>query len=374
MTEDDLGSLFIEDAAIRVLVVDDSVLYRKLLSQVITGIDKRVEIHVAANGKIALQKTEQLNPDLITLDLEMPHMGGLEFLEILNAKKLNPRVIVISGHTDEAMSTAATSIELGALDVIAKPQVKTTVDAFNMLKEALEPIINSIGASLSNNVCSSEDVRLMASEVKNVSRLSISKKSFAPMKRPHIIALAASTGGPAALIKLLGAIPCDFPVPLLVTVQLPIGFSTHLASSLDRKSSIRVVEGIHGDILCPGTAYIATAGKQMGISQHKHGDEVKLSITDDPPENYCKPSADYLFRSVAEIYGSRALGVILTGMGYDGTQGLIVLKRRGGYVIAQDKKSCVVFGMPGSAINAGVVDLVIPLDRINESIQSMLGI
>jgi two-component system chemotaxis response regulator CheB len=181
--------------------------------------------------------------------------------------------------------------------------------------------------------------------------------------RPEVVAIGSSTGGPSALTELLPLFPADFPLPILIVQHMPRLFTKTLADSLARKSHLQIVEAQDGMIVKPGTVFIAPGGFQMKIVRRDRG-QVTVQITDDPPENHCKPSADYLFRSVAQIYQDKAIGVILTGMGSDGTLGLRLMKRLGAQIIGQNRETCVVWGMPRAAIEAGVVDIELPLNRI----------
>jgi two-component system chemotaxis response regulator CheB len=183
-----------------------------------------------------------------------------------------------------------------------------------------------------------------------------------------IVALGVSTGGPQALAQVIPKLPTDLGVPIVIVQHMPPMFTAALAASLNGKSALKVVEGRPGQILEASTVYIAPGGKQMKVARPAPAAPLSLCITDDPPENYCRPSVDYLFRSVAQVYADRALGIIMTGMGADGVLGLRLMKRQGARVIAQDEASCVVFGMPMEAIKAGVVDAIVPLEQLASAI------
>lgn len=193
-----------------------------------------------------------------------------------------------------------------------------------------------------------------------------------PVDRIDIVAIGVSTGGPKALYKMVPEFPADLGVPVVIVQHMPAVFTKTLATGLNKISKLTVVEGISGHKLKPNTVYIAPGEKQMKLFLNPHTKETALITTDDPPENFCKPSADYLFRSVAQIYPRRALGVILTGMGADGVKGSIAMKKAGAYIIAQDEKSSIVFGMPMEVIKAGAADQIVPLDKVASQITRVL--
>ncbi|MEW6289879.1 MAG: chemotaxis response regulator protein-glutamate methylesterase [Thermodesulfobacteriota bacterium] len=370
---------------IRVLVVDDTVLYRKVLSDILARIPDVEVVGTANNGKIALAKIEQLKPDLLTLDFEMPEMDGLTTLRELQRLKLDVAVVMVSAHTSEGAAVTIKALEGGAFDFIAKPDSTSLEQNRESLLRQLRPVIQSVStrkllrssltgakvqpgarpATPERPVVSGPEAKPpVASPVVETPRI----VSAAPAGRIAIVAIGVSTGGPNALAEVIPKLPRTFRVPVVIVQHMPPVFTKALADSLNQKSVLNVIEARDEEQLQPGTVYLAPGARQMKVVKRAAGEF--LQLTDDPPENHCRPAVDYLFRSVASVYGNRALGVIMTGMGSDGVKGLRLMKQQGGQVIAQDGASCVVFGMPMEAIKAGVTDVVVPLNQIAAEIAS----
>lgn len=351
---------------IRVLVVDDTIVYRKSISDALSQIPDVEVIGSAPNGKIAVNKILSLSPDIITLDIEMPEMNGLEVLEWMSKESPGIGAIVLSNFTTKGGEMTIKALELGAFDFIPKPQGGSLSQNRDTLKDSLSSILTAYKRSaeirriLGKNTTPTKNQSFRKS---NHSLNSV-KRSFAPQTRKfrsEIVAIGISTGGPKALAEMLPQLPPDIGVPILIVQHMPPLFTTSLAKNLDSKSRITVKEAIDGETIHPNIAYIAPGGKQMRLSSNENGLNKIIQITDDPPENSCKPSADYLFKSVAQYYSGKATGVIMTGMGHDGTLGLKILKDSGAAIIAQDQQTCVVFGMPRGPIENGIVDIISPL-------------
>lgn len=340
---------------LRALVVDDTALYRKVLSDILTDLGVEV-VGTANNGKIALAKIEHLRPDFVTMDFEMPEMDGLETLRQMKKSAPETAAIMVSAHTRAGASITLEALELGAFDFIAKPEGASALQNVESMKSQLRPIL----ASFQNRRGIKQSLR--PSRPLPVSPVRTGKID--------VVAIGISTGGPNALTKVIPQLPANLGVPIVIVQHMPPVFTAALAESLDRKSPLRVVEGAQGMVLEPDMVVLAPGGKQMKLVSD--GGKAQIAITDDPPENHCKPAADYLFRSVAQLYGKRALGVIMTGMGADGTRGLKEMKLLGARVIAQDETTSVVFGMPMEAIKAGIVDTVLPLDEIAGEITKLV--
>jgi len=354
---------------LRVLVVDDTILYRKVITDVLSELPGMVVVGSAHNGKIALEKIAELEPDLLTLDIEMPVMDGLEVLRRMAKDAPQVGAIMLSAYTREGSEMTLKALELGAFDFIPKPHTKSLQENRVELKKAFAPMIKAF-------------VRLM--EVRRILKgkqtnghqkvagrvPAESAKGTKPFSSPQriaqskIVTVGISTGGPVALARFLPEIPGNMGVPLLIAQHMPPVFTESLARNLDRRCAITVKEAADGEKIEPNTAYIAPGGKQMKVANDVFKSGKIIRITNDPPENGCKPSADYLFRSVAEHFGSSATGVIMTGMGSDGTKGLQQMKEEGAYIIAQDEASSVVFGMAKKPVEMGIVDIVVPLDQI----------
>ncbi|MCX7823681.1 MAG: chemotaxis response regulator protein-glutamate methylesterase [Syntrophobacterales bacterium] len=362
---------------IRILVVDDTALYRKIITEALSRIPDVEVIGFAHNGRKALEMIKLHKPDMITLDIEMPEMGGLEVMAELKKQMLDVGVIVVSSFTKAGSALTIKALELGAFDFITKPTGMGPQESLNCLVKALGPIISSYRRKWEiRKILKTKPSPLPSTPVSmpESTPLEVFDKPATTLVKQPLVAIGISTGGPNALSQVIPALPKDLPSPVLIVQHMPPIFTQSLANSLNEKSSLRVKEAEDQEELQQGFVYIAPGGKQMKISP-KDNSKYVIIITDDPPENNCKPSVDYLFRSIANYYTGRVIAVIMTGMGNDGVMGLRLLKRKGARVIAQDEATSVVFGMPGEAIKAGVVDLVIPLDRIAmEIVKSVRGI
>jgi len=363
---------------IKVLVVDDTVTYRKIVRDVLAEVAGIEVVGTAVNGKIALEKIEQLHPDIITLDLEMPVMDGLDVLRHLRAIKSQVGAIMLSAFTDKGAEGTVAALDLGAFDFVLKPTGESVEQSMAMLKRELCSKIEAFAISKGRSVAllsGPAKVSKPASESRPVSstRDIVSRMSriVAAGKRPEVVAIGISTGGPQSLTKMLPKLPANLSVPVLIVQHMPPMFTKSLAEDLSKKCALSVNEAYNGQIVEPGHIIIAPGGKQMKVM--KSNGAVVVCITDDPPENSCKPAVDYLFRSVANTYGAGSLGVIMTGMGSDGTLGCRLLKRCGAHVLAQDKASCVVYGMPRLPIEEGLADVVTPLDNIAEEITKLVA-
>jgi len=351
---------------LRVLIVDDTVLYRKILSEVLAEIPGVEVVGTAPNGKIALSKVESTHPDLITLDFEMPEMDGLETL--LHLRQDHPHIVVImvSAHTKEGATITIRALELGAFTFVTKPENQFPSQSKEFLLNQLQAVIKTLPPQYRRD----EPIPIGRQSFQQAVPPVVRKYPFSagPVQ---IVAIGISTGGPNALAEVIPKIPAGFKVPIVIVQHLPANFTNALAESLNQKSNVTVLEATDGMELQAATVYIAPGGKQTKVV--KNANRFFLEVNNDPPEKHCQPSADYLFRSISKAYGQSALGVIMTGMGNDGTLGLKLMKRAGAQVIAQDQKSCVVFGMPAEAISAGVTDAVLPLSQIAAEIVKRVG-
>lgn len=342
----------------RVLVIDDSTLFRKVVRDVVHGIPGVEVVGVAANGRIALEKIKDLRPDLITLDVEMPEVDGLGVLRELKSMTDAPGVIMVSGLTSSSAAKTTEALELGAFDFILKPNGISLTENTTALDESLRPKI----AAFSDSRCN--QFALKAPEKR-------APVKFCPSEAlpPKVCLIGVSTGGPAALAKVLPSIPADFPIPVVVVQHMPEMFTKKLADNLAASCQLAVCELQDAMLVRPGKVYIAPGGKQTRIVSGLPYPQ--FQVTDDPPENHCRPSVNYLFRSAAQIYKGRSLGVILTGMGSDGLEGCRLLRSKGASIIAQDEASCVVYGMPKCVAEAGVAGTVAPLGEIANAILAL---
>lgn len=365
----------LDTTVLRVLVVDDTVVYRKIVSDVLAEIPNVEIVGTAHNGKAALVKIASLKPDLMTLDIEMPEMNGLRVLEELKHKGSEVGAIMLSTLTLEGGEMTMKALELGAFDFIPKPQEGTMAENRKAIREAIAPILKAYIRSRSiRNILSGK------APLKTLSNRDVQPLDKTMPQRPRvfrspiikskseIIAIGISTGGPKALAEMLPKLPREIGVPIVIVQHMPPIFTQSLARSLDAKCQIKIKEADSGETIEANTAYIAPGGRQMKIEAGSDGKKRVIKITDDPPENSCKPSADYLFRSVANHYIGRATGVIMTGMGSDGSKGLQQMKENGATIIAQNEASCVVYGMPKEPIEKGVADIVVPLEDIASEI------
>jgi two-component system, chemotaxis family, protein-glutamate methylesterase/glutaminase len=364
----------------RLLVVDDTVIYRKIIGDVLAGNPEIELVGTAVNGKVALQKIEQLRPDLITLDLEMPEMDGLAVLHALREQKSRVGVIMLSAFTTQGAEATLEALKLGAFDFVVKPSTDTMENSKEILRRELAQKIKAYTRA--------RQVKDILAEKPSLAVAPVTKKlptdSAAPdpvaqrraalprgLSRPEIVVLGISTGGPQSLIHMIPQLPADLGVPVLIVQHMPPLFTKSLADDLNRRCDWNVVEAQNNEKIQNDHIYIAPGAKQMKIDRRDDGSFIV--ITDDPPENNCKPAVDYLFRSAAFAYGANCLGVVMTGMGSDGTLGCRLLKRFGAQVIAQDQASCIVYGMPRQVIEDGLADVIAPLDQIAEQIARLAG-
>jgi two-component system chemotaxis response regulator CheB len=357
--------------SLRVFVVDDTIVFRTILIDILKTIDDVEIIGSAASGRVAVAKIAELHPDLITLDIEMPGMNGIEVLDQIRLNQFDTGVLVVSSFTASGSSYTIQALEKGAFDFITKPSEDSSERNRLLIRNELLPRVRTFmrkreihsilqGAELAKS-CINKPVDTITENKNQVSILF--NENVKRIIHPEMVLIGVSTGGPAALARIIPQLPDDFPVPVFIVQHMPPMFTQALAESLGNKSKIAVVEATNNTRPLPGHVYIAPGGKQMKLV--KDADSTgTIIITDDPPENNCKPSVDYFFRSVANNFPSKSVAAILTGMGSDGTIGLRLLKRQGCHIIAQDEASCVVFGMPRSAIEAGVVDEILTLEKI----------
>ncbi|MEW4452935.1 chemotaxis response regulator protein-glutamate methylesterase [Bremerella sp. JC817] len=348
----------------RVLIVDDSTLFRKVVRDTLAECPGVEVVGVASDGQHALEKIEQFQPDLVTLDVEMPILNGIEVLRQLHMRPVKPDVIMLSAMTDHGALATTQALRLGAFDFVLKPNHSKLEDSCNQLRNDLLPKVKVL-QERRHKQAFPETNRVEAAPP--ILSSSEAPKVIDPSKA-KVVGIGVSTGGPAALSQLLPKLPANLPVPLLIVQHMPPMFTKSLANDLDRASNISVHEATDGQVVQPGNAYLAPGGKQMKVVVQDG--QKKIQITDDPAERSCKPSVDYLFRSIAHVYGGEAMAMVMTGMGDDGTMGARLMKRNGCMVVAQEEKSCVVFGMPRQVIAAGLADKVVPLDQLHEIIQT----
>jgi len=340
---------------VRVLVVDDSALMRKLIPQILERDDSIEVVGTAIDGAFALKKMEELRPDVITLDLEMPGMGGLEVLREVTRHYRMP-VIVVSSHTTQGAAMTFKALSLGAFDFVAKPH-----DASAHMQEVAQELITKIKVAAQSGTANA--ARPMPVEYTRPTK-GPGSHIVAPTR---IIGVGISTGGPNTLQYLLSQLPADFPGTVLVVQHMPEGFTEMFARRLDECCSIRVKEAQSGDLLVAGRALICPGNRHLKVKSLPLGRVAVLS--DEPRVNGHRPSVDVLFRSLAQEFGPEGIAVLMTGMGDDGAAGMGAVKSAGGLTIAQSEESCVVYGMPRAAIERGYVTRVVSLEALANTLQ-----
>ncbi|HTD21777.1 MAG TPA: chemotaxis response regulator protein-glutamate methylesterase [Terriglobales bacterium] len=342
------------DKKIRVLVVDDSALMRKLLPQILQR-DKTIEVvGTAMDGTFGLKKIEELRPDVITLDLEMPRMDGTEMLrQIMRTRKIP--VIVVSAYSTAGAAATFKALAMGAFDFVAKPR--------DSAQDHMEEIANELISKIKVAAKAGSDRWLGKSfpangDLKPPLKPAVRYKGAAS----RIIAIGSSTGGPNTLQYLLSQLPGDFAGAMVVVQHMPEGFTEMFAKRLDESCALEVKEAESGELLTAGKVLICPGSRHIRVRRMQQGDMVVLS--NEPPVNGHRPSVDLLFRSVAQELGPSAIAILMTGMGDDGADALGVVRAAGGFTIAQSEESCVVFGMPKAAIDKGFVSRVVPLESM----------
>ncbi len=351
--------------SIKVLVVDDTIFYRKIVSDILKSLPDVEVVGTANNGEIALSRIRSLKPDLLTLDVEMPVMNGLQLLSEIQKLQLEIGCVMLSSKTEKGSEATLQALELGAFDFITKPEDDATETNIRLIKAGLVNVLRAFKLKKNFRTLNRASPPRMERPA-SVNRPVVSK--LTRTEKSHAVAIGISTGGPNALAKMIPKFPGDIGVPIFLVQHMPPMFSKSLAMSLDKKSQLTVKEAVNGEEVKINTVYVAPGGTQMMVASGAGLKKIIRISTDAPPENNCRPSVDYLFRSVAREYGSKSTCVIMTGMGSDGKLGMSVTKASGAISIAQDADSCVVYGMPKSVIEADLVDVISPLDCIHDEI------
>ncbi|WP_269530848.1 chemotaxis response regulator protein-glutamate methylesterase [Chitinimonas sp. BJYL2] len=347
---------------IRIVVVDDSPLMRKLLTEIINSESDMEVVGAAPDPLAARELIRALSPDAITLDIEMPKMNGLEFLDKLMRLKPTP-VVMISTLTAEGSGTALKALELGAVDCVAKPRSDLSRGLRDMAEDIVEKLRTAANARISRSLPRPASTAPVPPRPKRPGVSSAAQHN-------RLIAIGASTGGTQALQTFLVELPADIP-PIVVVQHMPPAFTRPFANRLDGLCAVKVKEAEHGERLRPGHVYIAPGDYHLALTRDTGHLACQLLATE--RVNRHRPAADVLFDSVAALCGKRAVGVIMTGMGNDGAAGMLAMKQAGAYNFAQDEDSCVVFGMPKEAIKAGGVDEILPLDDLAGAVLRQLG-
>jgi two-component system chemotaxis response regulator CheB len=345
---------------IRVLVVDDSLVIRRLVTEALAS-DPQIEVvGIAQNGRVAVERVKELHPDAVTMDIEMPVMNGIDAVRAL--RRTHPRlpVVMFSTLTERGASATLDALAAGASDYVTKPSnVGSFSESQQNIRDQLIPKLKALTGTR----------RIVGVQAP------IPAPTLRPRRRRTgsfgVLAIGSSTGGPDALGRVLPALPVDLAVPVVVVQHMPPLFTRLLAQRLGQHSRAKVVEACEGEPLVPGKVVIAPGGQHLTV--RRQGTGVLAHLTDDPPENFCRPAVDVLFRSVASVFGDRVLALVLTGMGRDGASGAKAIRDAGGEVFVQDEATSVVWGMPGAVAMSGQADRVLALERIGPDVAAALS-
>ncbi len=350
---------------IKVFNIDDSPIYRQVYREIISAHSDLEYCGYASNGKIAIEKIPLIKPDIITLDIEMPEMDGIQTLKYIMDNFPTP-VIMISSFTKDGAEITFKALELGAVDYIQKPEVKSLAENISLLEDIL---ISKLRVFANFKLPTKRRFKQISEDDGMPVFGGLPSFEVPTLKRKPVsaVCIGSSTGGTVALTQILPKIRNDINVPILVVQHMPRLYTNSFAARLNGQCSLHVVEAQGGEIPQPNTVYIAQGGYQMKIIRDR------IVIDNDNSDSTHKPSVDVLFNSASDNYRERLLSVILTGMGSDGAKGTAKIKDNGGYTIAQDEESSVIFGMPGSAIRTGKVDRIIPLDKIADFINDFIS-
>ncbi len=347
-----------------VLVVDDSVVMRRMLVRMLTEDPVFEVLGSARDGMDALTKLESLRPDVVTLDVEMPHLDGMETLKLIHERYPAIKVIMISSLTARGAAISIDALMQGASDYIAKPD--GTVIAPNAYQDLAQELKSKIKQLFD---LAGQPASLAPSQT-------LPGRPFAPLQSkparlaPQLLVIGVSTGGPPALAELIPMIPADFPLPIAIVQHMPPTFTRLLAERLDRIGKINVAEATQDMRLRPGLAVVAPGNFHMRVVRRLG--HLQVALNQEEPENSCRPAVDVLFRSAAELFGGSAIAAILTGMGRDGCNGAQEMRKVGAPILAQDRATSVVWGMPGAVVEAGLADAVLPLNKIIPEVMSLL--
>ncbi|MBB2924177.1 chemotaxis response regulator protein-glutamate methylesterase [Cellulomonas cellasea] len=355
---------------IRVLVVDDSVVVRRLVTDTLAGDPAIDVVGTAANGQIALTKVEQLAPDLVTMDIEMPVMDGIGAVRALRASGSRVPIIMFSTLTERGASATLDALAAGATDYVTKPaNVGSVSESLATVARELIPRIKALVPNRGHVGALATPVTGSGPAAPALRPLGARTVTLRPAPRPRplrAIVVGSSTGGPEALSRVFSALSSPLPVPVLVVQHMPPVFTRQLAARLDRATGGTVVEASGGEELRPGHVYVAPGDHHLELQRSASG--ARTVLTQGPPVNFCRPAVDVLFRSAVTVYGGDLLAVVLTGMGSDGRAGCEDVVAAGGTVYAQDERSSVVWGMPGAVATAGLAHRVLPLDQVAHTI------
>lgn len=364
-------------APIRVLIVDDSAVIRGALGRIIDAEPDMKVVTTAPNGRMALDALKHTAVDVVLLDVEMPEMDGITALPRILSGYPDTRVIMASSITQSGAEVTLQALALGAADYITKPAARSGSSTLATMQAEIVAKVRAIGRAVRGRGLRATPAGSTKQSPGNIAGTAYTPPSALLASKsgnavPRVVAIASSTGGPNALAEVLSGLPRDFPLPVLITQHMPAVFTGLLAQRLERDCGRRCTEAIDGEPVLANHTYVAPGGYHMIVRTEEAKPYIQLTLTE--PENYCRPSADPMFRSVASIYGASTLAVVLTGMGDDGMRGARAIHERGGRVLVQDEATSVVWGMPGAVANAGLASAILPLQAIAEAIQASCGV
>ncbi len=357
---------------IQVLVVDDSTFMRKSLSAMLTS-DPRIAVAgLARNGEEAIQQVRALKPDVVTMDVEMPGMNGIEALKRIMTEQPVP-VVMVSSLTAGGTSDTLTALELGAVDFIPKQLGDVVIKIFDLRAELIDKIIAAAGANMSRWLEARGRRPVATHRTSGPSPLapSLSSKTSAAGRGHRLVAIGCSTGGPQALMEMLPKLPADFPAAIVVVQHMPKTFVKPLADRMNQICPLEVKEAVDGEEVRAGLVLIAPGGQQFRVKKESIATNI-VSLSPNYEKHLHAPAVDIMLQSVAALYGERSIGIILTGMGHDGLEGMKAIKAAHGRTIAQDEKTSIVYGMPKAVVEAGCADKVVPLPHIVGEILNMV--
>lgn len=341
------------DMTIKLLIVDDSAFMRKIISDLVSDIEGVEVVGIARNGLDALEAIPRFRPDIITLDVEMPKLNGIETLKVIKSDYDIP-VIMLSSQTGADITMEA--LQIGAIDFIEKPSnLKSNLTDLRLeLDQKIKSVINK------------KDIKPKRNRKRKSGKINLQSKL--PKEDFQAVVIGASTGGPKALAYIIGCLPSQVNIPIFIVQHMPKNFTTSFAARLDNETDLKVFEAEDGMLVEGGNIYLAPGDYHMTIEKNR------ISLNSEDKLHGVRPAVDYLFASASQIYGDKLLGIILTGMGKDGADGMVDVKQRGGYNLAQSEESCIVYGMPGSAVAKGVVDEILSLEDMSTKLNQLIRV